>query len=173
MWSCLPLRMGNTTRKAHIPLTPLSLSHKNVNTSSHRKGKKIICGAQTRTRSPAWSKPRISCSSRWPISLSLCWFVKLCFEGADRVAANGDTANKIGTHQIAIVAKHFGVPFYVCAPFTSVDMSLSSGQQIVIEERPADEMLSINGIRIAAKGEHYTIFRWAAVFSLFFILIPT
>ncbi|KAK7865147.1 hypothetical protein R5R35_002209 [Gryllus longicercus] len=72
--------------------------------------------------------------------------------GADRVAANGDTANKIGTYQIAVTAKHHGVPFFVAAPMTSVDFSLPSGEHIVIEERPEREMTYINGHRIAAPG---------------------
>lgn len=72
--------------------------------------------------------------------------------GADRVAANGDTANKIGTYQIAIVAKYHEVPFYVAAPLTSIDMSLTSGDQIKIEERPEREMTHIGEHRIAAPG---------------------
>ena len=72
--------------------------------------------------------------------------------GADRVAANGDTANKIGTQQIAIIAKHFNVPFFVAAPFTSVDFNLASGDLIPIEERPSDELVCVNGMRIAAQG---------------------
>lgn len=72
--------------------------------------------------------------------------------GADRVAANGDTANKIGTQQIAIIAKHFNVSFYIAAPFTSVDFNLPSGDMIPIEERPAEEMACVNGMRIAATG---------------------
>ncbi|KAL4708313.1 hypothetical protein ACJJTC_007719 [Scirpophaga incertulas] len=72
--------------------------------------------------------------------------------GADRVAANGDTANKIGTYQIAIVAKHHGVPFYVAAPLSSIDMSLTSGDRIKIEERPDREMTHIGEHRIAAPG---------------------
>ncbi|XP_072939620.1 methylthioribose-1-phosphate isomerase [Epargyreus clarus] len=72
--------------------------------------------------------------------------------GADRVAANGDTANKIGTYQIAIVAKHHNVPFYVAAPLTSIDMSLTSGDRIKIEERPDREMTHIGEHRIAAPG---------------------
>ncbi|KAG6457496.1 methylthioribose-1-phosphate isomerase [Manduca sexta] len=72
--------------------------------------------------------------------------------GADRVAANGDTANKIGTYQIAIVAKYHEVPFYVAAPLTSIDMSLSSGERIKIEERPDREMTHIGEHRIAAQG---------------------
>lgn len=72
--------------------------------------------------------------------------------GADRVAANGDTANKIGTYQIAVVAKYHGVPFYIAAPFTSIDSKVSSGEHIVIEERPDREMTHVGEHRIAAKG---------------------
>lgn len=72
--------------------------------------------------------------------------------GADRVAGNGDTANKIGTYQIAIVAKHHSVPFYVAAPLTSIDMALTSGDKIKIEERPDREMTHIGEHRIAAPG---------------------
>ena len=74
--------------------------------------------------------------------------------GADRVVANGDTANKIGTYQLAIVAKHHGIPFYVVAPSTSIDLSLETGSDIVIEERPHKEMTTIKGHDIAAKGKH-------------------
>ncbi|ESO92624.1 hypothetical protein LOTGIDRAFT_190615 [Lottia gigantea] len=72
--------------------------------------------------------------------------------GADRVVANGDTANKIGTIQIAIIAKHFKVPFYVACPLTTFDPSKESGKEIAIEERPHIEMTSIKGQRIAAHG---------------------
>ena len=73
--------------------------------------------------------------------------------GADRVVANGDTANKIGTYQLAVAAKYHKVPFYVAAPSTSIDMTLGSGDEIEIEERPSDEMMFINGVAIAAPGE--------------------
>lgn len=73
--------------------------------------------------------------------------------GADRVVANGDTANKVGTYQLAIAAKHHGVPFYVAAPSTSCDLSLESGKDIIIEVRPPEELTSINGVPIAAPGE--------------------
>ncbi|XP_065192140.1 methylthioribose-1-phosphate isomerase-like [Sycon ciliatum] len=69
--------------------------------------------------------------------------------GADRVAANGDTANKIGTYQLAVAARYHGVRFYVAAPLTTIDLSLSSGKDIVIEERPAQELKSIRGVAIA------------------------
>lgn len=73
--------------------------------------------------------------------------------GADRVVANGDTANKIGTYQLAIVAKHHGVPFYVAAPSSSCDLHLETGKEIVIEERPSQELTDPNGVRIAAQGK--------------------
>ncbi|XP_012584588.1 PREDICTED: methylthioribose-1-phosphate isomerase isoform X2 [Condylura cristata] len=72
--------------------------------------------------------------------------------GADRVVANGDTANKVGTYQLAILAKHHGIPFYVAAPSSSCDLHLDSGQEIVIEERPGQELTDVHGIRIAAPG---------------------
>jgi len=65
--------------------------------------------------------------------------------GADRVAANGDTANKIGTYQLAIVAKYHGVKFVVAAPTTSIDMKTASGKDIVIEHRPGKEVTVIRG----------------------------
>ncbi|KAL8562321.1 hypothetical protein ACOMHN_037277 [Nucella lapillus] len=72
--------------------------------------------------------------------------------GADRVVANGDTANKVGTYQLAIVARHHEVPFYVACPLTTYDPELTSGQDIVIEERPAEEMTSVKGVSVAAEG---------------------
>ncbi|XP_037674130.1 methylthioribose-1-phosphate isomerase [Choloepus didactylus] len=72
--------------------------------------------------------------------------------GADHVVANGDTANKVGTYQLAIAAKHHGIPFYVAAPSSSCNLSLDTGQDIVIEERPGQELTDINGVRIAAPG---------------------
>ena len=72
--------------------------------------------------------------------------------GADRIVANGDTANKIGTYQLAVLANYHKVPFYVAAPSTSVDLSLQTGEEIVIEERPSKEMTSIKGISLAPEG---------------------
>ena len=66
--------------------------------------------------------------------------VQAVFVGCDRVAANGDTANKIGTSVVAAVAHYYGVPFYVCAPTSTIDMSLESGDEIPIEERSGDEI---------------------------------
>jgi methylthioribose-1-phosphate isomerase len=69
--------------------------------------------------------------------------------GADRVAANGDTANKIGTYQIAVLAKENNVPFYIAAPVSTFDLSIPDGSYIPIEERSSDEVIFIKNIRIA------------------------
>lgn len=67
-------------------------------------------------------------------------WVQAIFVGADRVAANGDCCNKIGTSGVAILAKYYGIPFYVCVPTTTIDMSIEKGEDIVIEQRPAEEV---------------------------------
>nr|XP_044608949.1 methylthioribose-1-phosphate isomerase isoform X3 [Equus asinus] len=72
--------------------------------------------------------------------------------GADRVVANGDTANKVGTYQLAIAAKHHGIPFYVASPSSSCDLCLETGREIVIEERPGQELTDVSGVRVAAPG---------------------
>lgn len=75
------------------------------------------------------------------------------FVGCDRVAANGDTANKIGTSVVAAVAKYYGVPLYVCAPTSTIDMSLPTGNEIPIEERAGDEVTEMwYERRMAPKG---------------------
>lgn len=66
--------------------------------------------------------------------------VDIVFVGCDRVARNGDTANKIGTSGVAVLAKHYGIPFYVCAPSSTIDMSIETGAQIPIEERAPEEV---------------------------------
>ncbi len=69
--------------------------------------------------------------------------------GADRIAANGDTANKIGTYQIAVLAKENNVPFYIAAPVSTFDLSIPDGDHIPIEERAASEVTHLQGLRIA------------------------
>ncbi|MBZ5539183.1 MAG: S-methyl-5-thioribose-1-phosphate isomerase [Acidobacteriia bacterium] len=69
--------------------------------------------------------------------------------GADRIAANGDTANKIGTYQIAVLARENNVPFYIAAPVSTLDLSIPDGSHIPIEERSAAEVTHIQGVRIA------------------------
>ncbi|MHB8085521.1 MAG: S-methyl-5-thioribose-1-phosphate isomerase [Dehalococcoidia bacterium] len=74
--------------------------------------------------------------------------------GADRIAANGDTANKIGTYSLAVLAKENRVPFYIAAPTSSIDISLKSGASIPIEERSPQEVLKLRGVDIAPSGSH-------------------
>jgi methylthioribose-1-phosphate isomerase len=69
--------------------------------------------------------------------------------GADRIAANGDTANKIGTYQIAVLAKENNVPFYIAAPISTLDLSIPNGDHIPIEERSVAEVTHLQGVRIA------------------------
>jgi len=78
--------------------------------------------------------------------------VDLVIVGADRIALNGDTANKIGTYSLAVLAKENDIPFYVAAPTTTVDPSLASGDEIPIEHRSPDEVTHIQGLRIAPDG---------------------
>lgn len=72
--------------------------------------------------------------------------------GADRIAANGDTANKIGTYSLAVLAKEHGIPFYVAAPISTIDLSLPDGDGIEIEERAPEEVTSFGGVRTAPEG---------------------
>jgi methylthioribose-1-phosphate isomerase len=72
--------------------------------------------------------------------------------GADRIVLNGDTANKIGTYTMAVLARHHGIPFYVAAPRTTLDLSLADGASIPIEERSAREVTEVRGVAIAPTG---------------------
>jgi len=72
--------------------------------------------------------------------------------GADRIAANGDTANKIGTYSVAVLARENGIPFYVAAPVSTFDLGLASGKEIPIEERSAREVVELHGVRVAPEG---------------------
>ncbi len=74
------------------------------------------------------------------------------FTGADRIAANGDTANKIGTYMLAVLAKHHKIPFYIVAPESTFDLSIKSGREIPIEERGREEVLGFWGIPTAPRG---------------------
>lgn len=82
--------------------------------------------------------------------------------GADRIARNGDFANKVGTYVLAVLAQRHGVPFYVVAPSTSFDLSLASGEGIPIEERPEEEVLAPYGFRFAPEGTR----AWNPAFDL-------
>jgi methylthioribose-1-phosphate isomerase len=78
--------------------------------------------------------------------------IKAVIVGCDRVAANGDTANKIGTFGLALQAKALGIPFYVACPLSTLDLETASGDEIPIEERPEEEVTHLNGVRIAPEG---------------------
>lgn len=78
--------------------------------------------------------------------------IDMVVTGADRIAANGDTANKIGTYTVAIAAKYHNIPFYIAAPLSTIDISIKSGDEIPIEERSHDEVTHINGKAICAEG---------------------
>jgi len=82
--------------------------------------------------------------------------------GSDRIAANGDVANKIGTYSLAVLARHHGVKFMVAAPTSTVDMNTASGADIPIEQRPAEEVLACGGHRVAAEGAN----AWNPVFDV-------
>ena len=80
-------------------------------------------------------------------------WVQACFAGCDRVAANGDAANKIGTSGVAILAKHYGIPFYILGPSSSIDENCPTGADIPIEERNPDEITSLHyGQQVAPDG---------------------
>jgi methylthioribose-1-phosphate isomerase len=74
--------------------------------------------------------------------------------GADRIASNGDVANKIGTYSVAVLAKENNVPFYVAAPISTLDLSLASGDEIPIEQRAAAEVTHVHGVPMAPQGTH-------------------
>ncbi len=78
--------------------------------------------------------------------------VDLVVIGADRIAANGDTANKIGSFSLSLAAARYGVPFYVAAPVSTIDFACPSGEAIEIEERSPDEVTTIEGVRVAPQG---------------------
>jgi len=78
--------------------------------------------------------------------------ITCCVVGADRIAANGDTANKIGTYSVAVLARENNIPFYVAAPVSTLDLAISDGSQIPIEERPSSEVTHIKGVSIAPVG---------------------
>ncbi|HEX9133301.1 MAG TPA: hypothetical protein VF844_13495, partial [Ktedonobacteraceae bacterium] len=78
--------------------------------------------------------------------------IKAIFVGADRIASNGDIANKIGTYSIAVLAQAHAIPFYVVAPRSTIDPKLSSGEQIPIEQRHSDEITHVHGVAIAPAG---------------------
>jgi methylthioribose-1-phosphate isomerase len=78
--------------------------------------------------------------------------VNLVIVGADRIASNGDTANKIGTYTLAVLARENNIPFYIAAPLSTIDMAIKSGEEIPIEERDEAEVTNFHGVRTAPEG---------------------
>lgn len=127
----------------------------------NRKGIRVIAD-ETRpflqgARLTAWELQRdgipvtVACDNACA-SLMSRGFVQCCVVGADRIAANGDTANKIGTYGVALLARHFGIPFYVAAPLSTIDSATPDGRHIPIEERPASEVTTIGTTQVTPTG---------------------
>lgn len=131
--------------------------------SAHRAKKRIhVFAAETRPRLQgakltAWELKR----ERIPFTLitdNMIGYlmqkgeIDIVITGADRIARNGDSANKIGTYGVAVLAKEHGIPFYIAAPISTIDFNIRSGRQIVIEERSPDEVTTIGKERITPKG---------------------
>jgi methylthioribose-1-phosphate isomerase len=131
--------------------------------TAHAQGKvKLLWVNETRpvlqgARLTAWECVKEGIPHRVISDVTAPWLiargqVDLVITGADRIAANGDTANKIGTYGLAVLAKHHGIPFYVAAPFSTIDPTLASGALIPIEERDASEVRRVAGQLIAPEA---------------------
>jgi methylthioribose-1-phosphate isomerase len=132
-------------------------------TTAHRQGKKIhvwvdetrpyLQGARLTALELKEAKvPHTLITDNTAASLMAQGKVSLVIVGADRITAQGDVANKIGTYGLAVLAQYHKIPFYVVAPFSTVDLALQEGKDIPIEERSADEVLFVQGKPIAPKG---------------------
>lgn len=134
-----------------------------VITAAHEKGKiKHAYSCETRpylqgARLTIWELMRGGVPAELLTDNMAAHIIKTCgvnaiVVGADRIASNGDTANKIGTYGLAVIAKHHKIPFYVAAPTPTIDMKAKDGDAIVIEERSCEEVTFVKGKRIAPKG---------------------
>ena len=83
--------------------------------------------------------------------------IDLVLVGTDRVTANGDVVNKIGTLNLAVLCRHFGLPFYVACPSSTYDPDTASGAEVVIEERPADEVLGDRSARVPVRNPAFDV----------------
>lgn len=130
---------------------------------AHAAGRKVeVYADETRpllqgARLTAWELSRAGipvtvCADNMAASLMARGEIDLVIVGADRIAANGDAANKIGTYGLAVLAKHHGIPFVVVAPMSTVDVHTKDGAAIPIEQRNAEEITHWGGRRIAAEG---------------------
>jgi methylthioribose-1-phosphate isomerase len=128
--------------------------------SAHEDGKGIhIWSCETRPRQQGLrltafellhdNIPFHSITDGTAASLMSAGRVNCVIAGADRIAANGDTANKIGTYMLAVLARHHDIPFYIAAPTSTFDPSLSDGSGIPIEERGSEEISHIEGVQVA------------------------
>ena len=135
--------------------------------TAHEQGKRIhVLVDETRprlqgTRLTAWELQRLGIPFTLIVDNAAGHFMRtgqvdIVLVGADRVAANGDVANKIGTYKLAVVAQANSIPFYSCVPISTIDLSLSTGDDIPIEERPAEEVTGITyqGRPIAPEEVH-------------------
>jgi methylthioribose-1-phosphate isomerase len=108
-------------------------------------------------RLTAWELDRLGIDARLVVdgmagALMAAGEVDVVVVGADRIAANGDVANKIGTYGLAVLARHHAIPFLVAAPTSTVDLDTAKGESIPVELRAGDEVSSIGGVRIAPRG---------------------
>ncbi|MBI2379148.1 MAG: S-methyl-5-thioribose-1-phosphate isomerase [Gammaproteobacteria bacterium] len=131
--------------------------------SAHAEGKVLrVTAGETRpwlqgARLTAWELQRDGIPARLACegaagSILREGAVRWVIVGADRITANGDTANKIGTYNLAVLARHHGVKFMVVAPSSTIDMAMESGELIPIEERPQHEVTTLKGLAIAPEG---------------------
>jgi methylthioribose-1-phosphate isomerase len=131
--------------------------------AAHEEGKKIkVFADETRpwlqgARLTAWELLKEGIPVTLIADNMAGWLMKkgeigMCIVGADRIAANGDTANKIGTYSVAVLAKENNIPFYVAAPTSTLDLTMKSGDDIPIEERHSLEVTHLQGLPVAPEG---------------------
>ena len=134
-----------------------------VITTAHRQGKNIkVYADETRpllqgARLTAWELMKNGVDVTLITDNTAAFLMKkrkidLVITGADRIAVNGDSANKIGTYNLAVIARHHNIPFYIAAPTSTIDASILTGDKIPIEERHANEVTEISGQRIAPEN---------------------
>jgi len=130
---------------------------------AHKKGRKFrVYADETRpllqgARLTAWELKQAGIDVTVICDNMAGWLMKqgkinAVITGADRIAANGDAANKIGTYSLSILAREHGVPFYIAAPSSTFDLTIKSGAEIPIEQRAAQEVTTLHGIQIAPAG---------------------
>jgi methylthioribose-1-phosphate isomerase len=130
---------------------------------AHKKGRKFkVYADETRpllqgARLTAWELQQAGIDVTLICDNVAGWLMKqgkidAVITGADRIAANGDAANKIGTYSLSILVREHGVPFYIAAPSSTFDLSIKSGAEIPIEQRAAEEVTTLHGTQIAPAG---------------------